>query len=60
MRCLSHVTGYRPIRDQYFLIRSVPRSHQMLNIDTIHTQYTADFKVTEIHKKNGIVLQIVI
>ena len=23
-RCLDHVTGYQPIRDQYFLIRSVP------------------------------------
>eukprot|EP00116_Pleurobrachia_bachei_P016707 sb/3476969/ len=23
-RCLGHVTGYKPIRDQYFLIRSVP------------------------------------
>eukprot|EP00116_Pleurobrachia_bachei_P012806 sb/3473068/ len=23
-RCLGHVTGYQPIRDQYFLIRSVP------------------------------------
>eukprot|EP00116_Pleurobrachia_bachei_P001312 sb/3461574/ len=26
-RLLGHVTGYPPIRDQYFLIRSVPRSH---------------------------------
>eukprot|EP00116_Pleurobrachia_bachei_P015668 sb/3475930/ len=24
IRYLSHVTGYQPIRDQYFLIRSVP------------------------------------
>ena len=23
-RYLGHVTGYQPIRDQYFLIRSVP------------------------------------
>ena len=23
-RYLGHVTGYKPIRDQYFLIRSVP------------------------------------
>eukprot|EP00116_Pleurobrachia_bachei_P003357 sb/3463619/ len=23
-RCLGHVTGYQPFRDQYFLIRSVP------------------------------------
>eukprot|EP00116_Pleurobrachia_bachei_P015186 sb/3475448/ len=26
-RYLDHVTGYRPIRDQYFLIRSVPGSY---------------------------------
>ena len=24
-RYLAHVTGYQPIRDQYFLIRSVPK-----------------------------------
>ena len=23
-RCLDHVTGYQPIKDQYLLIRSVP------------------------------------
>eukprot|EP00116_Pleurobrachia_bachei_P015920 sb/3476182/ len=27
-RYLGHVTGYQPIRDQYFLIRSVPGSTQ--------------------------------
>ena len=26
-RYLGHVTGYQPIRDQYFLIRSVPVSN---------------------------------
>eukprot|EP00116_Pleurobrachia_bachei_P012258 sb/3472520/ len=26
-RYLGHVTGYQPIRDQYFLVRSVPASH---------------------------------
>eukprot|EP00116_Pleurobrachia_bachei_P013320 sb/3473582/ len=26
-RYLGHVTGYQPIRDQYFLIRSVPDPH---------------------------------
>eukprot|EP00116_Pleurobrachia_bachei_P009979 sb/3470241/ len=26
-RYLGHVTGYQPIRDQYFLIRSVPGTH---------------------------------
>eukprot|EP00116_Pleurobrachia_bachei_P005366 sb/3465628/ len=27
-RCLGHVTGYQPFRDQYFLIRSVPADNQ--------------------------------
>ena len=26
-RYLGHVTGYQPIRDQHFLIRSVPDNH---------------------------------
>ena len=31
-RYLGHVTGYQPIRDQYFLIRSVPGFH-LLHVD---------------------------
>eukprot|EP00116_Pleurobrachia_bachei_P005399 sb/3465661/ len=30
-RSLGHVTGYQPIRDQYFLIRSVPETDTSLN-----------------------------
>eukprot|EP00116_Pleurobrachia_bachei_P003024 sb/3463286/ len=29
-RYLGHVTGYQPIRDQYFLIRSVPETHTIV------------------------------
>eukprot|EP00116_Pleurobrachia_bachei_P015562 sb/3475824/ len=32
-RYLDHVTGYQPIRDQYFLIRSVPDIKHSLNAD---------------------------
>eukprot|EP00116_Pleurobrachia_bachei_P013792 sb/3474054/ len=31
-RYLDHVTGYQPIREQYFLIRSVPASYLLLDI----------------------------
>eukprot|EP00116_Pleurobrachia_bachei_P012062 sb/3472324/ len=31
----SHVTGYQPIRDQYFLIRSVPRSFTQIMINEV-------------------------
>ena len=32
-RYLGHVTGYQPISDQYFLIRSVPVNHLFLRED---------------------------
>ena len=28
-RYLDHVTGHQPIREQYFMIRSVPNTHQI-------------------------------
>ena len=31
-RYLGHVTSYRPIRDQYFLIRSVPVKYTILSV----------------------------
>eukprot|EP00116_Pleurobrachia_bachei_P012201 sb/3472463/ len=33
-RYLGHVTGYQPIREQYFLIRSVPGTHVRIHIST--------------------------
>eukprot|EP00116_Pleurobrachia_bachei_P010115 sb/3470377/ len=35
-RYLGHVTGYQPIRDQYFLIRSVPVTHSS-HTDKVHS-----------------------
>ena len=39
-RHLGHVTGYRPIRDQYLLVRSVPGSD--LTLCLVRTEFTAE------------------
>eukprot|EP00116_Pleurobrachia_bachei_P006572 sb/3466834/ len=46
-RYLGHVTGYQPIRDQYYLIRSVPDTYIVLEISTHVTGSKNERTVTQ-------------